>query len=119
MTLDAYLPLILFALIALGIVVFLLTLSHLRSKGTLSFSKNLPYECGFDPLEDKMPTLNVRFYLVGLLFIIFDVEIIFLFPWALTLGHTGFLGFCSMALFLFLLTIGFIYEWVKGALSWT
>ena len=119
MILSAYLPILIFAIVSLGIVGLLLGLSHIRSKKTLSFSKSLPYECGFDPLEYKMPTMNVRFYLVGLLFIIFDVEILFLFPWALTLGHTGFWGFCSMGLFLIILTVGFIYEWVKGALHWT
>ena len=76
------------------------------------------YECGFDPYEDARNTFDVRFYLVAILFIIFDLEITFLFPWAITLGSiTGF-GFWTMALFLILLTIGFVYEWKKGALDW-
>ena len=76
------------------------------------------YECGFDPYEDARNTFDVRFYLVAILFIIFDLEITFLFPWAVTLGSiTGF-GFWTMAVFLLLLTVGFIYEWKKGALDW-
>ena len=119
MDLTLYLPILIFALVAGGLVLGLLGLSRLRAKRYNQKDKILPYECGFDPLEHKMPPLNVRFYLVGLLFVIFDVEVVFLFPWALTLGKTGQFGFFSMALFLGILTIGFIYEWVKGALNWT
>jgi NADH-quinone oxidoreductase subunit A len=78
------------------------------------------YECGFDPFnyKDIQTILNIRFYLVGILFIIFDIEIIFLFPWVLTLSSLGFFGYWTMITFLFLLTVGFIYEWKKGALEW-
>ena len=76
------------------------------------------YECGFEPFEDSRMEFDVRFYLVAILFIIFDLEIAFLFPWAISLGNIGILGFSSMMIFLFILTIGFIYEWKKGALDW-
>jgi NADH-quinone oxidoreductase subunit A len=76
------------------------------------------YECGFEPFEDSRIEFDVRFYLVAILFIIFDLEIAFLFPWAISLGNIGLLGFSSMMIFLFILTIGFIYEWRKGALDW-
>ena len=76
------------------------------------------YECGFEPFQDSRMEFDVRFYLVAILFIIFDLEIAFLFPWAISLGKIGFLGFTSMMIFLFILTIGFIYEWKKGALDW-
>ena len=76
------------------------------------------YECGFEPFEDARSRFDVRFYLVALLFIIFDLEIAFLFPWAVTLGETGVFGFWSMCVFLGILTVGFIYEWKKGALEW-
>ena len=76
------------------------------------------YECGFEPFEDARNTFDVRFYVIALMFIIFDLEIAFLFPWAISLGNIGVLGFSSMMIFLFILTIGFIYEWKKGALDW-
>jgi len=76
------------------------------------------YECGFHPFEDTRDKFNVRFYLVSILFIIFDLEITFLFPWAINLRNIEFFGFWNMLIFLFILTIGFIYEWIKGALDW-
>ena len=76
------------------------------------------YECGFEAFEDSRMEFDVRFYLVAILFIIFDLEIAFLFPWAVSLGKIGILGFVSMMIFLFILTVGFIYEWKKGALDW-
>ena len=76
------------------------------------------YECGFEPFQDSRMEFDVRFYLVAILFIIFDLEIAFLFPWAISLGNIGILGFTSMMIFLFILTVGFIYEWKKGALDW-
>lgn len=124
MDLALYLPILIFALVSAGLVLGLLGLSRLRAKvfsqkASSQKDKVLPYECGFDPVEETLPPLNIRFYLVGLLFIIFDVEMVFLFPWAVTLGETGQMGFFSMAIFLGILTIGFIYEWMKGALDWT
>ena len=80
--------------------------------------KNSPYECGFEAFEDSRMKFDVRYYLVAILFIIFDLEIAFLFPWAISLGNIGFLGFISMMIFLFILTVGFVYEWKKGALDW-
>ncbi len=77
-----------------------------------------PYECGFAPFEDARSRFDVRFYLVAILFIIFDLEVAFLFPWAVSLGNIGLLGFWSMMIFLAVLTIGFAYEWKKGALEW-
>ena len=76
------------------------------------------YECGFEPFDDARMQFDIRYYLVTILFIIFDLEIAFLFPWAISLGNIGLLGFSSMMIFLFILTIGFIYEWKKGALDW-
>jgi NADH-quinone oxidoreductase subunit A len=80
--------------------------------------KNMPFECGFDVFEDTRVNFDVRFYLVAILFIIFDLEIAFLFPWAVSLGNIGLFGFWSMMFFLLVLTFGFIYEWKKGALEW-
>jgi len=76
------------------------------------------YECGFDPFEDSLGKIDVRFYLVSILFLIFDIEVIFLFPWVLALSSIGFWGFLVMIFFLFLLTLGFLYEWFRGALEW-
>jgi NADH-quinone oxidoreductase subunit A len=76
------------------------------------------YECGFNPFEDARNQFDIRFYLVAILFIIFDLEVSFLFPWALTLNYVGILGYWSMVVFLLILTVGFIYEWQKGALEW-
>jgi NADH-quinone oxidoreductase subunit A len=119
MDVALYLPILIFASVAGGLVLGLLALSRFRAKRYDNKEKNSPYECGFDPLEYTVPPLNVRFYLVGLLFLLFDVEIVFLFPWAVTLGKTGQFGFFSMAVFLAILTVGFVYEWMKGALDWT
>lgn len=85
---------------------------------TYDFEKVTAYECGFHPFEDTREKFNVRFYLVSILFIIFDLEISFLFPWAINLEHLGLFGFWNMIIFLLILTIGFIYEWQKGALDW-
>ena len=81
-------------------------------------AKTSPYECGFEPFENARMKFDVRYYLVAILFIIFDLEIVFLFPWAVSLGYIGIAGFIAMAFFLLLLIIGFIYEWRKGALEW-
>ena len=80
--------------------------------------KNSPYECGFEAFEDSRMKFDIRYYLVAILFIIFDLEVAFLFPWAISFGEIGFLGYISMMIFLFILTVGFIYEWKKGALEW-
>ena len=100
-------------------------LSSLIFLASLRFSARNPdseklsaYECGFEALGDSRMEFDIRFYLVAILFIIFDLEIAFLFPWAISLGNIGALGFWSMMIFLFVLTVGFVYEWKKGALDW-
>jgi NADH:ubiquinone oxidoreductase subunit 3 (subunit A) len=102
--------------ITLASLIFLL--SFLLVSKQYDLEKVSAYECGFDPFEDTRSRFDVRFYLVAILFIIFDLEIVFLFPWALVLGNLNSFGFWSMICFLFILTIGFIYEWSKGALEW-
>ena len=113
-----YLPILLFLIISIILSVGLLSLSFILSPKKPSNEKLSPYECGFEPFDDSRMEFDVRFYLVAILFIIFDLEIAFLFPWAISLGNIGLLGFCSMMIFLFILTVGFIYEWKKGALDW-
>ena len=116
--LKDYLPIILFLIIALGLSFAFIILNYILSPNNPDPQKLSAYECGFDPFEDSRIEFDVRFYLVAILFIIFDLEIAFLFPWAISLGNIGLLGFCSMMIFLFILTVGFIYEWKKGALDW-
>ena len=116
--LQDYLSIILFLLIALGLSVFFIVLNFILSPKKPDPEKLSAYECGFEPFDDSRIQFDVRFYLVAILFIIFDLEIAFLFPWAISLGSIGLLGFCSMMIFLFILTVGFIYEWKKGALDW-
>ena len=114
--LKDYLPIILFLIIAFGLsCAFIIVILSPKNPDPEKLSA---YECGFDPFEDSRIEFDVRFYLVAILFIIFDLEIAFLFPWAISLGNIGLLGFSSMMIFLFILTIGFIYEWKKGALDW-
>ena len=93
-------------------------LSFVLASQSYDSEKLSAYECGFQPFEDSRNKFDIKFYLVAILFIIFDLEIAFLFPWAISLGNIGGLGFISMMIFLFILTIGFIYEWKKGALDW-
>ena len=116
--LKDYLSIILFLIIALGLSCTFITLNFILAPKNPDPEKLSPYECGFEPFEDSRMKFEVRFYLVAILFIIFDLEIAFLFPWAITLGNIGLLGFSSMMIFLFILTVGFIYEWKKGALDW-
>ena len=116
--LQDYLSIILFLVIALGLSIVFIVLNFILSPKKPDPEKLSAYECGFEPFNDSRIQFDVRFYLVAILFIIFDLEIAFLFPWAITLGNIGLLGFCSMMVFLFILTVGFIYEWKKGALDW-
>ena len=116
--LKDYLPIILFLIIALGLSTAFIVINFIFSPKNPDPEKLSAYECGFEPFEDSRMEFDVRFYLVAILFIIFDLEIAFLFPWAISLGKIGLLGFFSMMIFLFILTIGFIYEWKKGALDW-
>ena len=116
--LKDYLSIILFLIIALGLSVAFIVINFIFSPKKPDPEKLSAYECGFEPFNDSSIEFDVRFYLVAILFIIFDLEIAFLFPWAISLGNIGILGFCSMMIFLFILTVGFIYEWKKGALDW-
>jgi NADH-quinone oxidoreductase subunit A len=116
--LGNYLPILVFIGLAVTLSAALIVLSKIFGQSKPDPEKLAPYECGFDAFEDARQKFDVRFYLVAILFIIFDLEIAFLFPWAISLGQIGALGFWSMMIFLAILTIGFIYEWKKGALEW-
>jgi NADH-quinone oxidoreductase subunit A len=116
--LREYLPILIFLGLALGLVVAMLGGSYLIARQNPNSEKLSPFECGFAPFDDARGQFDVRFYLVAILFIIFDLEVAFLFPWAVALGDIGIFGFWSMMLFLGILTVGFIYEWRKGALEW-
>jgi|TARA_R110002124_G_scaffold33038_5_gene110185 NADH-quinone oxidoreductase subunit A len=113
-----YLPILIFLVIATGMALLAVLASWLVGRQNPDSEKISAYECGFEPFSDAHHKFDVRFYLVAILFIIFDLEVAFLFPWAVTLGKTGLFGFWSMVLFLSILTVGFIYEWKKGALEW-
>jgi NADH-quinone oxidoreductase subunit A len=116
--LREYLPILIFIGIAVGLATVILTTSYIVARQRPDAEKISAYECGFDAFDDARGQFDVRFYLVAILFIIFDLEIAFLFPWAISLGQIGMFGFWSMMGFLGILTIGFIYEWKKGALEW-
>jgi NADH-quinone oxidoreductase subunit A len=113
-----YLPIFIFLVIAVIVAAAAIALSFLLAKQNPDSEKLSAYECGFPAFDNARAKFDVRFYLVAILFIIFDLEIAFLFPWAVALGDIGLTGFWSMMLFLAVLTIGFIYEWKKGALEW-
>jgi len=113
-----YLPILVFIIVALIVSCAAIALSFIAGKQKPDANKNAAYECGFDAFDDARSRFDVRFYLVAILFIIFDLEIAFLFPWAISLGEIGLFGFWSMMVFLGVLTVGFIYEWNKGALDW-
>ena len=116
--LREYLPILIFLVIAVGLTGVMIAASIVVGRQNPDSEKLSPYECGFEAFDDARRRFDVRFYLVSILFIIFDLEVAFLFPWAVTLGKIGIFGFWSMMGFLALLTIGFIYEWKKGALEW-
>jgi NADH-quinone oxidoreductase subunit A len=116
--LQDYLPIFIFMGIAIGLSVLMVGLGYLRGPQKPDPEKCSAYECGFEAFSDTRRRFDVRFYLVALLFIIFDLEVAFLFPWAVSLGEIGVFGFWVMMIFLGILTIGFIYEWRKGALDW-
>jgi len=113
-----YLPLAIFIGVSLFIVVTLLVAPFMVAYANPDPEKLSAYECGFNAFDDARMKFDVRFYLVAILFIIFDLEVAFLFPWAITFGELGWFGFWSMMIFLGVLTVGFIYEWKKGALEW-
>ena len=116
--LEEYLPILLFLIVSLIFSVGALSLSFVLSPKKPNDEKLSPYECGFEPFDDARTKFDIRFYLVALLFIIFDLEVAFLFPWAISLENICLFGYFSMMIFLIILTIGFIYEWKKGALEW-
>ena len=116
--LRAYFPILIFLGIAIGLAGVILIATYVIARQRPDAEKLSAYECGFEPFEDTRGRFDVRFYLVAILFIIFDLEVAFLFPWAVSLGNLGLFGFWSMMIFLAVLTIGFIYEWKKGALEW-
>jgi NADH-quinone oxidoreductase subunit A len=116
--LTEYLPVIIFLAIAIGLAVVVVLIPVLFAASKPDAEKLSAYECGFEAFSEARGIFDIRFYLVAILFIIFDLEVTFLFPWAVTLGKIGEYGFWSMMIFLGVLTIGFIYEWKKGALEW-
>jgi NADH-quinone oxidoreductase subunit A len=116
--LYGYLPILVFMLIAGVIAVAMVSGSLLAARQKPYAEKVSAYECGFEPFDDARRRFDVRFYLVAILFIIFDLEVAFLFPWAVSLKDIGWFGFLSMIGFLGVLTVGFVYEWCKGALDW-
>jgi NADH-quinone oxidoreductase subunit A len=116
--LAEYLPILIFLGIAVGLSVVVVAASYILARQRPDSEKVSAYECGFEAFDDARSQFDVRFYLVAILFIIFDLEVAFLFPWAVALGDIGLFGFWSMMIFLGILTVGFVYEWKKGALEW-
>ena len=113
-----YLPILIFIFISFFLAISMISISFIVGESKPDNEKLSSYECGFEAFEDARGRFDVRFYLVAILFIIFDLEVAFLFPWAVSLGNIGVFGFWSMMFFLLVLTIGFVYEWKKGALEW-
>ncbi|WP_290648070.1 NADH-quinone oxidoreductase subunit A [Aquisalimonas sp.] len=113
-----YVPILLFILVGLGVGGLLIVAGFILGPRRPNDEKLSPYECGFEAFEDTRMRFDVRYYLVAILFIIFDLEIAFLFPWAIVLDDIGLFGFAAMGVFLVILLIGFLYEWKKGALEW-
>jgi NADH-quinone oxidoreductase subunit A len=116
--LAEYFPILLFIAVGVALGVAPMALGKLLAPSRPDPEKLSPYECGFEAFEDARMKFDVRYYLVAILFILFDLEIAFLFPWATVINDIGFAGFLSMMLFLAILTVGFVYEWMKGALEW-
>ena len=116
--LAEYLPILIFLAVAGGLGILLMTLGFLIGPRRPDPAKLSPYECGFEAFEDSRMKFDVRYYLVAILFIVFDLEIAFLFPWAVALDSIGLIGLAAMGVFLLVLVVGFIYEWKKGALEW-
>lgn len=116
--LTDYFSILVFMGVSFGLSMVLILLSFLRGPRQPNTEKLSPYECGFEAFSDARLKFDVRFYLIAILFIIFDLEIAFLFPWAISLNDIGLFGYFSMMVFLIILTVGFIYEWRKGALEW-
>ena len=113
-----YFPVLIFLVIATGLSLVLAAVPFVIAPRRPSEEKNSPYECGFEAFDNAHRRFDVRFYLVAILFVVFDLEVAFLFPWAIAFGTIGLFGFLTMMIFLLVLTVGFIYEWKKGALEW-
>jgi len=118
MQLDQYLPVLLFIVVGVAVGVIPQVLGYILGPNRPDAAKNSAFECGFEAFEDARMKFDVRYYLVAILFILFDLEIAFLFPWAVALKDVGLVGFWSVMIFLGLLTVGFAYEWNKGSLDW-
>jgi NADH-quinone oxidoreductase subunit A len=116
--LENYFPVLLFVVVGLAVGAISMTLGYVLAPHRPDAEKLSPYECGFEAFEDARMKFDVRYYLVAILFILFDLEIAFLFPWAIVLEEIGLFGFVAMMIFLGILVVGFIYEWMKGALEW-
>ena len=115
---EQYLPVLFFVVLGIAFGIGPIVAGYLLGPQKPDAEKNSPYECGFEAFEDARMKFDVRFYLVAILFIIFDLEIAFLFPWAVAIDQIGLAGLLAMAVFLTILVVGFIYEWKKGALEW-
>ena len=115
---DAYIPILLFVLIAIGFAIFTLIVSQLVQPKRYHRVKFEPYECGIEPVTDARDRYSVRYYLVAMLFVIFDIETVFMFPWAVMMDELAWFGLIEMLVFLFILVIGYVYAWRKGALEW-
>jgi len=113
-----YLPVLIYMIIAAGLVVVIVLLSELLGKKTHTPQKDMPYECGMDPIGDARHRYAVRFYVIAMFFIVFDIEAIFLYPWAVVFKPLGWFGFWEMLVFIGVLTVGLAYVWGKGALEW-
>lgn len=116
--LEQYFPVLLFLIIATGLSLVLMAIPLIGAPNRPDKEKLSPYECGFEAFDTARNRFDVRFYLVSILFVIFDLEVAFLFPWAMSFGNIGLFGFWTMMIFLTVLTVGFIFEWKKGALEW-
>ena len=115
---DAYIPVMLFMLVAIGFAIFTLVLAGLVNASRYNKVKLEPYECGIEPDTDARSRYSVRYYLVAMLFVIFDVETVFMFPWAVIMDELALFGLIEMLVFLFILVLGYVYAWRKGALEW-
>ena len=116
--LEAYIPILLFVLVAIGFAIFTLLLSGLLHPERYNKVKLEPYECGIEPETDARDRYSIRFYLVAMLFVIFDVETVFMFPWAVMMDELALFGLIEMIVFLFILVVGYLYAWRKGAMDW-
>ena len=116
--LEAYVPVLLFALVAVGLAIVMLIVSALVSPSRYSKVKLEPYECGIEPETDARDRYSVRYYVIAMLFVIFDVETVFMFPWAVIMDELALFGLIEMLVFLFILVLGYVYAWRKGALEW-